>query len=326
MSIEGREQQPMPQMAQMMPNNHFLYSRGFSYPNQEYQNFNNMPQNYPYSNIPGMGNYTPPPEYCPTDNQDIHEEIQDRNTNQNPKASNSEKQKPKLYVNLLYNSIEQMFKDGRVTMPYLNEKTEPKMNGVSGSDCSSINSNQSICSSSKEKILKSAQIGQCENKFCQSTFTSVKDRIKVKIKGLITQEKKLCKKCNDSVEKGKFCFYCNSIYRDDIIDNDKWVQCDKCKKWEHFDCEIAKGKRYTNLQLSDENNQYLCPICYRKIKEQKNLSDKAKKKLLNNKRAGDSFEEQKSKKPQKKNLRDFKSENSELIEDLQLMGLLNIFE
>ena len=76
-----------------------------------------------------------------------------------------------------------------------------------------------------------------------------------------TQEKKLCEKCCEAVEKGDFCYYCNGIYRDGVIDTAVWVQCEFCRKWVHFDCELSKGKRYSNKQELNEEQKYMCPIC-----------------------------------------------------------------
>ena len=44
-------------------------------------------------------------------------------------------------------------------------------------------------------------------------FNSNKDIIKIKIKGLKTQEKKLWKKCCEAIEKEYYCYYFNAIYR-----------------------------------------------------------------------------------------------------------------
>ena len=109
----------------------------------------------------------------------------------------------------------------------------------------------------------------------------------IKIKGLKIQEKKFCKKCCDAVVKGHFCYYCKSIYRDDMSDTSKWVECDFCKKWEHFDCELTKGKRYSTKQELEEVKQYMCPICVNERAEQKNIDSKIQKKLINKKRRGD---------------------------------------
>ena len=64
----------------------------------------------------------------------------------------------------------------------------------------------------------------------------------------------------------------------------------------------------------------MCPICRNNKNEQKNIDNKIQKKLLNKKRKGDVFEDQKLKKNQRKDLRNLKSEKySELIEDIELI-------
>ena len=64
----------------------------------------------------------------------------------------------------------------------------------------------------------------------------------------------------------------------------------------------------------------MCPICINKKIEQRDNEKKIQKKLINKKRRGDIFEDQKSKKNQRKDLRNLKSEKcSELLEDVELI-------
>jgi hypothetical protein len=216
-------------------------------------------------------------------------------------------------------------------MKYLKEKTEHKSNHINvntnrNSTDSSSPSIQPITNNKKpsnEKLNNINNIhenGQCENPLCKNIFASNKDKFKTKIKGLKVQEKNFCKKCCDAVEKGHFCYYCNAIYRDDMTDNAKWVECDFCKKWEHFDCELQKGKRYSTKQELDDVKHYMCPICTNKKNGEKNMDNKIQKKLINKKRRGDIFDDQKCKKNQRKDLRNLKSEKcSELLEDMELI-------
>ena len=160
----------------------------------------------------------------------------------------------------------------------------------------------------------------CENAYCDNIFNSNKDKYKTKIKGLKPQEKNLCKMCFEAFEKGDFCYYCNSIYRDGLVDPAKWVECDYCRGWEHFNCEIEKGKKYANMQELNDEKHYMCPVCVNKRNNQKNIDNKFQKKLINKKRRGDVFDDQKNKKNQRKDLRNLKSEKcSELLEDIELM-------
>ena len=65
---------------------------------------------------------------------------------------------------------------------------------------------------------------------------------------------------------------------------------------------------------------YMCPICINEKNGQKNIDNKLQKKLINKKRRGDVFDDQKCKKNQRKDLRNLKSEKcSELLEDMELI-------
>ena len=108
-----------------------------------------------------------------------------------------------------------------------------------------------------------------------------------------------------------------------MTDAAKWVQCDFCNNWEHCDCELLKGKRYSSVQEINELKHYTCPICTNKKNGEKNLDNKIQKKLINKKRRGDIFDDQKCKKNQRKDLRNLKSEKcSELLEDMELIDSL----
>ena len=106
-----------------------------------------------------------------------------------------------------------------------------------------------------------------------------------------------------------------------MTDSAKWVQCDFCQKWEHFDCELQKGKRYFTVQELNEVKNYKCPMCTNDKNEPKHIDNKIQKKLINKKRRGDVFDDQKCKKNQRKDLRNLKSEKySELLEDMELIN------
>ena len=256
--------------------------------------------------------------------------------NGNLYSSIQEKRGIKSYIALLINTVENLMKEGKVTMKYLKEKVEIKpIKNINRNspDCSSCPSLLTLSSYKKagNETQKNVNIipenGQCENPLCNYIFPSSKEKFKTKIKGLKSQEKLLCKKCCESVENGHFCYYCNSIYRDNMTDGAKWVQCDKCMNWEHFDCELQKGKRYSSVQQLNEVKPYLCPICTRKKNEgQKNEENKIQKRLINKKRRGDFFDDQKCKKNQRKDLRNLKSEKcSDLLKDVEDMELIEAF-
>ena len=308
--------------------------RGCQYFFPDYQAMQNYAPMAMYNNLPQMNGYPyqiefnkeEPPMGTPTaqDNLNIQK-------NQNSNQALQDKQKNKPYINLLLNTVTTLMKEGKVTMKYLKEKTDYKAghtNCNNSRNSPETASSQTIISYKKPNNEKqnninnnAHDIGQCENPLCKSIFNSNKDKFNIKIKGLKTQSKNLCKKCYDSVGNGHFCYYCNAIYRDDMTDSAKWVQCDFCQKWEHFDCELQKGKRYFTVQELNEVKNYKCPMCTNDKNEPKHIDNKIQKKLINKKRRGDVFDDQKCKKNQRKDLRNLKSEKySELLEDMELIN------
>ena len=340
MDKERREQETMDKMNFTMTQHPLPDMRTFPYYAPDFNSISNYPQIGYIENIQQMNGYSHPIGLFRENSQ-----INPLNTpenkltpkNQNTSVQVSEKPKAKPYISYLITTVTNLLNEGKITMKYLKERTEQSANGVnnnlkSGSEYSSSPSIKTMRSSSKSTKIKnlnlcgnskingnSSESFKCENPLCKYIFNSNKDKYKVKIKGLKTQEKKLCKKCCDAVEKGHFCYYCNAIYRDDMSDTAKWVECDFCKKWEHFDCELTKGKRYSTTQELSEV-EYMCPKCVNERVEQKNIDNKIQKKLINKKRRGDAFDDQKCKKNQRKDLRNLKSEKcSELLEDVQLI-------
>ena len=84
--------------------------------------------------------------------------------------------------------------------------------------------------------------------------------------------------------------------------------------------ELQKGKRYSTKQELEDVKHYMCPICTNKKNGEKNMDNKIQKKLINKKRRGDIFDDQKCKKNQRKDLRNLKSEKcSELLDDMELI-------
>ena len=352
MNKERRDQEPMNSGNISMSSQPMADIHYFPYYSPDLQTYSNYPKMGYINNIQAINGYSNPMEF-------YHEEphLNQQNKAENvttPKnniipSQNSENQKAKPNITFLINTVTNLFNEGKITMKYLKEKTELKTNGINGnglsySECSSSPSLRPLGNYSKTNNIKvrnsyensigknnihnsikkaGNNIGEnfkCENPLCKYVFNSNKDKNKIKIKGLKTQEKKLCKKCCEAVEKGHYCYYCNAIYRDDMSDTAKWVECDFCKKWEHFECELLKGKRFSSTQELNDVNQYMCPICINEKAEQKNNDNKIQKKLINKKRKGDIFEDQKYKKNQRKDLRNLKSEKcSELLEDLQLI-------
>ena len=296
-----------------------------------------FPQNYTqipdYQLINQLSNFQTVKNYQPnienfTDSHIQSQNYSSQNLHNSPKSNSV--QKPKPYVFLLINTVENLMKEGKISIKYLEEKTEITNNMNSNSESSFLSSAKATTNSndknSKNKniinnkitseFITNSKEEECENPPCHHIFNSSKDKIKIKIKGMKTQEKKLCEKCCEAVEKGDFCYYCNGIYRDGVIDTAVWVQCEFCRKWVHFDCELLKGKKYSNKQELIEEQKYMCPICSNAKAEQKNSESKLKKKLLNKKRKNDNFENQKIKNRRK----EIKSEKcSELLKDVQMI-------
>lgn len=308
--------------------------RAFPYYSPELQQMKGYPQMDMMNGLQSM-NFAPQLEVLPNDPSLINMSTAESKTTQksSPNLFSSEKQKVKPYVNLLVNTVNNLFKDGKITKKFLEEKTEPKISSVGSSSELSYLSTQTHINSGIIKhnsFYENSQSNysvtdneQCENPLCKHPFSSSKEKVKVKIRGLKTQEKYLCQKCSDAVEKENFCYYCNAIYRDDMTDGAVWVQCDYCKKWEHFECELNKGKRYSTTQELKDVKHYMCPICTNERAEKKIPDNKMKKKFINKKRRGDSFDEQKSKKTKRKELRNLKNEKcSELLSDVQLIESL----
>ena len=356
MESKTQNKEPMNQMSQgigQMPMNNIP---NYQYFIHDYHSMPNYPQMALYANRQQMNGYQYQMEPIREDQpypQSPSQKIQNSQKISSSNQPTTEKQKIKPYINLLITTVENLFKEEKISLKYLNEKTEhktghqniPAANSLGNtsnrkiSDNSSLNNANSVKKTNNIKKQSNATMSYhshgneqnhqkqnhkndcCEN--CENAFSSNKDKYKTKIKGLKHQEKNLCKSCFEAALKGNFCYYCNSIYRDGLVDNAKWVECDYCGGWEHFFCEIDKGKKYAGGQELNNEEHYMCPICVNKRNNQKNIDNKIQKKLLNKKRRGDIFDDQKNKKNQRKDLRNLKSEkSSELLEDIELFEKL----
>ena len=311
-------QEPMAQMTQAMGQIPMNNLPNYPYFIPDYHSMQNYPQMAMYGNRQPMNGYQFPIDQ-PREEQTFPQSPTQKNqTNQKISSSNqptTEKQKIKPYINLLITTVNNLFKEEKISLKYLNEKTEHKPNHQNTGTNNPINA-----SNTNTNLRKASETSSLNNTYCDNIFNSNKDKYKTKIKGLKPQEKNLCKMCFEAFEKGDFCYYCNSIYRDGLVDPAKWVECDYCRGWEHFNCEIEKGKKYANMQELNDEKHYMCPVCVNKRNNQKNIDNKFQKKLINKKRRGDVFDDQKNKKNQRKDLRNLKSEKcSELLEDIELM-------
>ena len=255
-----------------------------------------------------------------------------------PKSNSLQKNQDN--INLLVTAVMNLFYQGKIDMDYLKGKTETKKtkssniksnanNNTSDSSCVSStqpttkNLNQNQKSKLNQRIsdffpnsINSNLNNTCENPLCHYIFNSIKEKRRISIKGMKTQERKLCEKCCEAVDKSNFCYYCNAIYRDELTDNAVWVKCEFCCRWVHVDCEVTKGKKYSTKEELGKVNDYMCPVCTIEKAEKQNSENKLKKKLLNKKRKVDSIEYQKNKSKRK----EIKSEKcSELLKDVQMI-------
>lgn len=333
MERKSREEEPMTQMNITMNPQPYNSLQSYQYYIPDYHTMANYQPMNMYNNIQTMNGYPYQMQLNPEDPQIYQPDTPESKNvpkNQNSNSTPPDKQKIKPYINLLVTTVTNLMKEGKVTLKYLKEKTEYKPSHInsntirnspeSSPSLPTMSSYKRTSSEKQNNLNNSHENSQCENHLCKYIFNSNKDKFKTKIKGLKSQEKNLCKKCCEAVEKSHFCYYCNQIYRDDMTDSAKWVQCDYCKKWEHFDCELQKGKRYSTQQELNDVTQYMCPICVNEEIGQKNIDNKIQKKLINKKRRGDIFDDQKCKKNQRKDLRNLKSEKcSELLEDIKLI-------
>lgn len=325
MDKEKREQELMNSMNISIHQQPLNVYRFYPYNGQNLQTYNNYQKIGYINNIQAMNGYHNQIDY---NEGNLHLNPQNKPENVSTpknKSTNSksiESPKEKLYINYLFTTITKLLNEGKITMKYLTQKTGYKKNERKGnrrnSDCSFSSSKDTLKSSSKSNNMNQRNICEfpyeknnspnsnrktgnnqnlnllCENPLCNCVFNSNKEKNAIKIKGLKTQEKKLCKKCWDAVKEGNYCYYCNAIYRDLMSDAAKWVKCDFCHNWEHFECELAKGKRFNSTQELNDVKQYMCPICTNKRAKQNNKQ--IQKKLINKKRKRDIFEDTKSRK------------------------------
>lgn len=284
------------------------------------------------NNAQPTSNYIYQAEIGPTNSLNTTPKTPKENMQLTKNISNSfssEKQKTKSYLDLLVNSVNNLFKEGKITMKFLEEKSEPKNDKLNQTEEKQNHSQEYTKYTNKKENYYYENIhginGKhslenekcCENQFCKYVFKSNKEKIRVKINGAKTLEKILCENCCSAVENRQFCYYCGTIYRETLCDKAVWVECHYCDKWDHFDCELHKGKRYSSEKELSDDKHYMCPDCTNKRTEQKISDDELKKRLINKKRKSDLLDEQRNKKNKYKDLRNLKSEKfSELLTDV----------
>ena len=293
-------------------------------PNQMPQNYEYFQGMMPYMNLQMMGNsgeepkifhvpeyyfneqgtHIPKDYYCDNNlennkiqnessNKSLNEEsnnIQKENDININQEKNENKNKNKIkdnYIDLLINTVNNLFETGEITMDYLNSKNHPKF------DPKKLSITLNNLSEDNENNFSK----KCDNKIC--TFLADRPHKLFQAKFFASTSYKpkslwLCEKCYKAYSSGNYCYYCHSVYREyehgtQYYDRKKWIQCDYCQKWHHMQCEEKKGK-YENIEeLSlNSNFKYMCPFCrkeHESLMRQKHKKDKIKKKsLLNLKR------------------------------------------
>lgn len=53
--------------------------------------------------------------------------------------------------------------------------------------------------------------------------------------------------CAEAYKGNQFCVFCKQIYLENGVNADAdgkaWIECDKCKKWGHMECEEKYRKK-----------------------------------------------------------------------------------
>jgi hypothetical protein len=127
--------------------------------------------------------------------------------------------------------------------------------------------------------IAGSELRRCDNRTCSSSGPK-KDQMWNRVKQC-NKYLWLCVDCFKAFKNGQFCYYCSTIYRDDLNDYiHTWIQCDYCELWHHLHCEESKGD-YPNIakQIQDQNFKYMCFPCRTKnpkAKRSKLLGQKTK--------------------------------------------------
>ena len=267
-----------------MPNSISSFPQNLDYfqgmlPYMNYQLMDNYNEQFPIynpyfnkKNIAENTNQTESPIKSTT-----NDDSKDKDKNETTlKKENREKNN---YINLLINSVNNLFSKGEISQEYLNSETRPKFDQKKFS--LTLNN---LTENSENTFSK-----KCDNKVC--TYLADDPHKLFQAKFFLSNSYKpknvwLCEKCYKAYSLENYCYYCHVIYREyehgtQYYDRKKWIQCDYCFKWHHMQCEEKKGK-YENIEeLSMNNNfKYMCPFCrkeHESIMRQKHKNEKMKK-------------------------------------------------
>ena len=208
MERKTANQEPMTQMTQTMGQLPMNNMPNYPYFIPDYHAMQNYPQMAMYGNRQQMNGYQYQMEQ-PREEQPFPQSPSQKNQiNQKVSSSNqptTEKQKIKPYINLLITTVDKLFNEGKISLKYLNEKTEHKSTnqnistsnqlGNSSnrkiSDTSSLNNTNSVKKINNTKKQSNASVSYhshtneqnhqkqvhkndcCEN--CQDAFNSSKE-------------------------------------------------------------------------------------------------------------------------------------------------------
>ena len=135
MERKTANQEPMTQMTQTMGQLPMNNMPNYPYFIPDYHAMQNYPQMAMYGNRQQMNGYQYQMEQ-PREEQPFPQSPSQKNQiNQKVSSSNqptTEKQKIKPYINLLITTVNNLFKEEKITLKYLNEKTEHKPNHQNG--------------------------------------------------------------------------------------------------------------------------------------------------------------------------------------------------
>ena len=146
-----------------------------------------------------------------------------------------------------------------------------------------ISLNKNVLSNSHLIIRKNHR--KCDNIVCsvvsskQTTSLNKWSKFKISNGDVIW----LCTLCSDAFLKKQYCYYCYSIYSEEIHDGKEWIECDYCKLWHHCACEENYGNfKDISKQVHDKSFKYKCPVCIKNEEDQekklsKNIASPKKK-------------------------------------------------
>ena len=78
------------------------------------------------------------------------------------------------------------------------------------------------------------EIRKCENKNCELKSSKKNSKVSwTKIKISKSKSKWLCSVCSKAFKNKQYCYYCVSIYKDNVnnFDGKDWICCDLCDSW-----------------------------------------------------------------------------------------------